>query len=170
MINLVSFCCCILWSLTLPTITWNGISFYFRIVCLRDHCSLFFNTTHLAKAESLIVHLDLVLNLLNEGNSIIWSGVLLHNRHANLCKPQGVHLGLKVGDEVGVDGDQLGLHARLFHQAVQLDGQLGKNKGWAASTTKLCESTPGARASCCTTPRISPTLTPPEKRSCDAGF
>merc|ERR1719180_736094 len=70
---------------------------------------------HLAKAERLIVHLNLVLNPLDKSNCLLGGGVLLHHHHPDLGKLQGVQLSLKVRDEVGVDGDQLGLHAGLLH-------------------------------------------------------
>ena len=92
----------------------------------RNHIELY--CSHLAKAQCLIVHLDLVLNFLNKGNRLLRGCELLHHHHPNLCKLEWIQLGLKVGDEVCVDGDQLGLHAWLLHQDSQLDSQLKEVK------------------------------------------
>ena len=80
--------------------------------------------SHLAKAQRLIVHLHLVLNSLNKSNRFLRRGELIHHHHPDLGELEWVELGLEVSDEVGVDRDQLCLHARLLHQDTQLDGQL----------------------------------------------
>ena len=68
---------------------------------------------HSAQDESLIVHLCLLLNLLDEGNGLFWISEPLHHGLGDLNQGQGVKSGLEINDELLINSDQLILKTSL---------------------------------------------------------
>merc|ERR1719232_953227 len=79
---------------------------------------------HSAEDEGLVVHLRLLLDLLDEGNSLFWISEHLHHSLGDLNQGQGVKSGLEIHDELLIDSDQLILKTWFFDKILKQFCQL----------------------------------------------
>merc|ERR1719232_1883398 len=74
---------------------------------------------HSAQDEGFIVHLGLLLNLLDEGNSLLWISEPLHHSLGDLNQGQGVQSGLEIHEELLIDSDQFILKTWFLDQILK---------------------------------------------------